>query len=280
MSNWRHWARSPETIPTTLPLQHGAAHLLGRHDPGGLSGVVVGDTTAQLRVMMSFTWVLRVLLRRHAAQDDVPVGDNAPQAAVLTADGQGAHVVPGQEPGRQGGRLAGVMETTLGFIRSRTCMTKPPFSQTLLLVWTGRRFYSFSPRLRRRAGAPPGEGPAPVLIPEHAFGEPLEIGVFQSVYQRCGKLRQRGQRRGGVVGAGLLAEVAAPDEGWARSRAASSSVSAPSSGSARTGSGTRPAPPPWPRRGPPGRPAVRAVRRGGALRHVQRRPVRMVPRNT
>ena len=91
------------------PLQHGeAAHLLGRHDPGGLSGVVVGGHHRAVAGHDVLHLGLEgVLLRRHAAQDDVPVGDNAPQAAVLTADGQGAHVVPGQEPGRQGGRLAG-----------------------------------------------------------------------------------------------------------------------------------------------------------------------------
>ena len=108
--NWRHWARSPaETIPTTLPpsstgRRRTCLAAMSRWPPcvvvGGHHRAVAGHDVLHLGLE-------GVLLRRHAAQDDVPVGDNAPQAAVLTADGQGAHVVPGQEPGRQGGRPAG-----------------------------------------------------------------------------------------------------------------------------------------------------------------------------
>ena len=49
-----------------------------------------------------------VIFRGYAPEDDVPVGDDALEPAVGRADRQGSHVVPGQQPGGQGGALGGV----------------------------------------------------------------------------------------------------------------------------------------------------------------------------
>ena len=90
-------------------LQHRQpAHLSGGHEPGGLPCVVVGGDHCAVAAHDVLDGGLgRVLLRRHAAQDDIPVGDDAAQAAVLPADGQGAQIMPGQQPRGQGSRLAG-----------------------------------------------------------------------------------------------------------------------------------------------------------------------------
>lgn len=108
-----------------------------------------------MRVMMSFTWVLRgsssAATQRRMMSRSVTMPRRPPSSPQT-----------GREPTlcRDRSRAAreadslGVMETTLGFIRSRTCMTKPPFSQTLLLVWTGKAvLFLFQPEI-----APQGAG--------------------------------------------------------------------------------------------------------------------------
>ena len=89
-----------------MVLSVAAADLLGGHQPGGLPGVVVGGgySTAPAHNLLD-RGLSRVLLRRHAPQDDVPVSDNAPQRAILPAHGQSAQAVPGQQPRRQGRRF-------------------------------------------------------------------------------------------------------------------------------------------------------------------------------
>ena len=82
-------------------------HLGGRHHPGGLTGVVLrGDHRAVAGHNLPHRGVGRVLLRRHAPEHNVPVGDNTPEPSVGPAHWQRADVVPGQKPGRQGRRLS------------------------------------------------------------------------------------------------------------------------------------------------------------------------------
>ena len=96
-------------------LQHREpAHLLHRHHPGGLRRVIIrGDHGTVPGHDVLDLDLVGVLLRGDAPGHDVPVGDDAPQAAVLAAHREGAQVVTAEEAGRQEADSAGVMETTL-----------------------------------------------------------------------------------------------------------------------------------------------------------------------
>ena len=148
-----------ETIPTTLPPP---ARGRRRTCLAAMSRVASlasssGDTTAQLRVMMSFTWVLRgsssAATQRRMMSRSVTMPRRPPS---LTADGQGAHVVPGQEPGRQGGRLAGGDGDHAGVHKIAYLHDKTAFLPNFTASLDGKGGFipSFSPRLRRRGPGP------------------------------------------------------------------------------------------------------------------------------
>ena len=133
-----HLARSPrETIPTTLPASStGSRRTCFTAIIRGDHGTVPGHDVLDLDLV-------GVLLRGDAPGHDVPVGDDAPQAAVLAAHREGAQVVTAEEAGRQGGRLRRrdgdhTLIHEIAYLHSKT----PPFGDSF---HEGRHFYTDGP---------------------------------------------------------------------------------------------------------------------------------------
>ena len=90
-----------------------------------------GETTAQLRVMMSFTWVWAgsssAAMQRRTMSRSVTMPRRPPS---FPHTGRAPRLCRDSSRAAREADSWGVMVTTLGFMRSRTCITKPPFLQT------------------------------------------------------------------------------------------------------------------------------------------------------